>query len=271
MLKSVTGIQMNSFIITTENGKVIAIDGGNLDDADYFVEFLRELTGEEVPHLDAWFITHAHSDHIDTFLEITENRLGAVIFDKLYCHLPSAQFYKVKSRRDNNASARIERFYSLLPRFADKLSVVSCSDVYEIGGATFKVLYTHNEMLSRQVCNNSSVVMRMELGGKSALLLADVEAEVGEILLKRYGESGELDCDICQMAHHGQRGVSKEVYEKVRPEVCFWNAPDWLWNNDNGKGFDTHIYKTVETRSWMEELGVKENIVLKDGTQAYTW
>ena len=45
MLKSVTNIQMNSFIITTESGKVIAIDGGQRANAAYFLEYLRELTG----------------------------------------------------------------------------------------------------------------------------------------------------------------------------------------------------------------------------------
>ena len=271
MLKSVTGAQMNSFVITTDDGKVIAIDGGNLGDADYFIEFLCELTGEDTPHLDAWFLTHAHSDHIDVFLEIIENRMGAVTFDKLCCHLPSAQFYKAKSRRDNNASARIDRFYSLLPRFADKLLIVSRGDLYEFGNAQFKILYTHSEMLAHQQCNNSSVVMRLELGGRSAIFFADAEEDVGNLLLEHYRESGELDCDVCQMAHHGQCGVSKEVYEAVRPEVCFWCAPNWLWDNDDGNGFNTHIYKTVETRVWMEELGVKKHFVLKDGTQAYTW
>ena len=77
--------------------------------------------------------------------------------------------------------------------------------------------------------------------------------------------------DICQMAHHGQNGATKEFYEAVRPEVCFWCAPNWLWDNNAGKGFNTHIWKTVEVRGWMEELGVKQNIVLKDGTQSYAW
>ena len=40
---------------------------------------------------------------------------------------------------------------------------------------------------------------------------------------------------------------------------------EWLWNNDRGEGFNTAQYKTVETRTWMNELKPKRNIIEKDG------
>ena len=69
------------------------------------------------------------------------------------------------------------------------------------------------------------------------------------------------------MAHHGQAGVKRNLYEVVRPETCIWCAPDWLWNNDAGKGYDTHTFKTILTRGWMDQLGATRHVVLKDGTQ----
>ena len=51
-----------------------------------------------------------------------------------------------------------------------------------------------------------------------------------------------------QMAHHGQNGVSREFYEYIKPQRCIWATPEWLWNNDGGKGFDTHKFQTVRTR-----------------------
>ncbi len=57
------------------------------------------------------------------------------------------------------------------------------------------------------------------------------------------------------MAHHGQNGVTKEVYQAIDPDVCFFNCPEWLWNNDKGTGYNTGNWKTVEVRGWMEELG----------------
>jgi hypothetical protein len=69
------------------------------------------------------------------------------------------------------------------------------------------------------------------------------------------------------MAHHGQGGVSKEFYEYIGVKRCIWPTPLWLWNNDRGEGFDTGPYLTVRTREWMDEMGVTEHIVEKDGIQ----
>lgn len=269
MLKSVTNIQMESFVITTADGKVIAIDGGFRQDADYFIEFLRELTGEEVPHIDAWLFSHAHCDHMDAFFEIIENKPGSVTFDKVYYNFPSPQFFARGG--DMSASGTAATFYADLPLFADKVNVVTEGDVYEIGDAKFEILYTNDPAFLRDVGNNTTTVFKMTLGGKVVLFLGDCGIEAGNKMLEKYKGTDTLKADVCQMAHHGQNGATREFYEAVRPEVCFWCAPRWLWDNDAGKGFNTHFWKTVEVRGWMEELGVKQNIVLKDGTQEYTW
>ena len=67
------------------------------------------------------------------------------------------------------------------------------------------------------------------------------------------------------MAHHGQSGVSKEVYDFIKPTICLWPTPDWLWINDSGSGEDSGPWKTKETRQWMEELNITNNIIEKDG------
>ena len=33
------------------------------------------------------------------------------------------------------------------------------------------------------------------------------------------------------MAHHGQDGVEMDVYRVIKPEICLWPTPDWLWDN----------------------------------------
>ena len=102
------------------------------------------------------------------------------------------------------------------------------------------------------------------------MVFADAGVESGNKLLAKYKGTGVLKADVCQMAHHGQMGVTKEFYAEVAPEICIWCAPKWLWDNDAGKGFNTHCFKTVEVRQWMDEIGtVKKNIVDMDGTQEY--
>ena len=67
------------------------------------------------------------------------------------------------------------------------------------------------------------------------------------------------------MAHHGQAGASKELYEAISPKICLWPTPKWLWNNDSGMGENSGPWKTLETRTWMEELKVEKNYIAKDG------
>ena len=75
MLDSVTGTQMNSFIITTEDGKVLVMDGGFAQDADNLIGWLKRVTGEEIPHVDGWFLSHPHLDHITCLNHIMETRM----------------------------------------------------------------------------------------------------------------------------------------------------------------------------------------------------
>ena len=68
------------------------------------------------------------------------------------------------------------------------------------------------------------------------------------------------------MSHHGQNGVTKEVYDAVNPEICFFNCPEWLYNNDNGGGYDSGNWKTIIVRDWMKELNT-QNFVAYEGDQ----
>ncbi len=269
-LQTQTRFQMQSNIITTESGKVIAVDGGHREDACYFIDYLKKITGQEKPHIDAWFFTHAHDDHMTCFYEIVENHWDEIEVDKIYYNLPSSQFFSRVPRPDNGATKTAETFYALLPRFAEKTCIVFGGDTYEIGEAKIDILYSPDYGIEANVGNNSSIVFKVTLGEKTILVLGDAGVEVGNKLLAKYKGTGVLKADICQMAHHGQQGVTKEFYAEVAPEVAIWCAPKWLWENDAGKGFNTHVFKTVEVRQWMDEIGtVKKNIVDMDGTQEY--
>ena len=63
----------------------------------------------------------------------------------------------------------------------------------------------------------------------------------------------------------GQNGAGKEVYEAISPIICLWPTTEWLWNNDSGTGYDSGPWKTIETREWINEIGVEQNYIEKDG------
>ena len=106
--------------------------------------------------------------------------------------------------------------------------------------------------------NNSSMIYRVWDRRKSILFLGDAGVECGQKALDGPFRS-ELDCEYIQMAHHGQNGCDENFYKTVKFRACLWPTPTWVWNNDQGKGFDTGILKTVEVRKWMEKLGIQEH------------
>lgn len=76
-----------------------------------------------------------------------------------------------------------------------------------------------------------------------------------------------LKADICQISHHGQNGCTREFYQAVSPETALWCTPEWLWNNDAGNGPGSGPWDTLTVRAWLADMGVKKNLVMKDGDQ----
>lgn len=252
---------MMSYIITDSDGNIVVIDGGQAFNIEYLIQTLQGITGKEKPVINAWFLTHPHSDHIEAFLKAIEVDGKRVDIEKVYYNFPSQAFIE---KYESAESYTISDFYKALPLFENKTHIVRTEEQINIGRIKIEILQTYTEVETNNAINNSSTVFRVTLNGKKIIFLGDAGIEAGNRLLKRYGE--DLKSNVCQMAHHGQRGVTKEVYAAISPEVCLWDTPEWLWNNDAGKGYNTHVFLTVEVRRWMEELGVKTNYCIKDGT-----
>jgi len=60
-LPSRTPSQNMSYVLRSCRGRIIVIDGGNKGDAEYLRGFLAPLGN----HVNAWFVSHPHPDHVD--------------------------------------------------------------------------------------------------------------------------------------------------------------------------------------------------------------
>ena len=56
------------------------------------------------------------------------------------------------------------------------------------------------------------------------------------------------------------------MYDAINPTICFYNTPEWLWNNDNGGGYNSGKWKTIEVRGWLDSMAEK-NFVAYEGDQ----
>lgn len=257
--------QMMSFVITTEDDKLIVIDGGYDEDAAPLFAHLCELSGSETPHIDAWFLTHAHEDHINAFAVFFEEYKNRFSCDAVYYTFPSLPYFE---RYESGSAKTLGRFYKNLPAFSEIAHIVSTGDVYQIGAASFEILQTYDDTETYDIVNNSSTVFRMTLGGKTVLFMGDAGENAGKRLLARYGSA--LKSDICQPAHHGQDACLEDVYTAIAPDICLWCTPDWLWDNNLYLSRDPATvgcgpFTTLDTRAWMEKLGVSQHYIAKDG------
>ena len=83
---------------------------------------------------------------------------------------------------------------------------------------------------------------------KSVVFLGDAGPLQGEKILNS-PNLDEFDCDYLQLSHHGQNGVSMDFYKTIKFNACLWPTPTWVYDNDLGEGFNTHILTTKIGRS----------------------
>ena len=217
---------------------------------------IREL-GNKV---DVWFITHPHSDHAGAFIKLIRDTNISV--GKVYYTMNEIEWYKQYAVE---RAIEAEEFENALQneRIKDKVEEVSINEVINIDFIKCEILGVKNPEITNDAFNNSSMVIKMLLPNTSILFLGDTGVESGEKLISTQKE--KLKSDIVQVAHHGQNGANEDLYKEIQPKICLWPTPEWIWNNDNGEGENTGPWKTFETRKWIEDLGVKQNIIEKDG------
>jgi putative metallo-beta-lactamase domain protein len=260
MLANQSDSQMMSYIITTKNKELIVVDGG----LDLDAEHLRQAIIARGGKVSAWFITHPHSDHVGALVKLINDGLQEISIDAVYYNFVDDDWYK--RNEAYRADMVLKAKEALAKLGAEKLhGNIKTGDLIQVDDVKIHVL-NDPYLFAVNSINNSSVALRMEIGSKRVLFLGDMGPEAGAALLKDVGAEG-LKADIVQMAHHGQYGVEKNVYEAIRPSICMWNSPAWLYDNDNGGGIGSGKWFTLQVRSWMDELGVTKHFVIKDGDQ----
>ncbi len=255
-LKDNSSRQMMGYIIKTSTGKVIVIDGGLNEDEPNLIKHIQEL-GNKV---DVWFITHPHEDHASAIIRVIQET--DISIGKIYYTMNDIEWYK---KYATERSEEAERFYNALQneRVKGRTEEVTLNQIINIDFVNCEILGVKNPEITNNGFNNSSMVIKMNLPKSSILFLGDTGEESGDKLLKT--QKDKLKSDIVQVAHHGQGGAKENLYKEINPKICLWPTPEWLWNNDSGEGKGSGPWTTLETRKWMEDLGVETNIIEKDG------
>ena len=84
---------INTSLIFESEGALAVFDGGYVCETEYLHEYLLGLGG----HVDAWFLTHAHNDHVNALYDMLD-KYDDIQVDKVCYNFPSDEWLKAYDR-----------------------------------------------------------------------------------------------------------------------------------------------------------------------------
>lgn len=248
------------YIVRSRKSEVIFIDSGIASDYESVKSYIDLYTDGNIDH---WIITHGHDDHVGAFLEVLNK--DNITIENLYYNMLSEEWYK-----END-----ERGYASEKAFLDALSnpkilnhvICKEGDKIIIDNIEMDVLRVANpEITNSDNGNEASLVFKLTATdvNKSMLFLADAMSKASPEILE---VEDRLKADAVQLAHHGNWGVTEEVYKAIKPSVAFVNANKDLYENNRGEGYNTGNYTSIIIRGWLENIGCKTFYKAYEGDQ----
>ena len=174
----INSISLSTVFVSPE-GKILVVDGGNLErggkDGQFHGEFRRSLGG----HVDYWFITHAHGDHYGALVTMSERPdfYGVTIGELIY-NFPERKWLLA---REPGSTPYLNNFCdNVLGKCLKDVKRGDCSPgrVVNFGSWSFEIL---NEPFrcDGNTINNASVMISVKAGGKTWLETGDLGVEGG--------------------------------------------------------------------------------------------
>ena len=163
-------------------GEYLLIDGGNREDGQLVVSYLEQ---QGVETLSAVICTHAHEDHV--------GGLPSVL--AVY---PTATVYAPTNTYSSNI---FDKFLYYTDQQGLEGTIPSPGDALTLGDVTGTFL---GPVQSYADTNNTSLVLRLELGDTSFLFTGDMETDAESDMLDYWGDDNALfQADVLKVGHHG--------------------------------------------------------------------
>lgn len=234
-------INLSFYTLYNPKKGLIVVDGGWTEDAQYVRDIIA-LAGNKV---DAWILTHPHQDYVGAFNVIYADPRDIEI-GKVY----TVEMASPKECIQVASWDSVEAYENFLELEVKDLQYLYTGDELEICGLQFQILNTYGEHVkqySRDYLNDGSMMFKVKAKEQSMLFCADVGVSVSDYLLQRWGDT--LQANYLQMGHHGYGGLQDDFYQKVAPQVAFFDAPAHMMLDDTGK------YDNPENVRLMKDMG----------------
>jgi beta-lactamase superfamily II metal-dependent hydrolase len=191
--------QADSILVRAPNGENMLIDGGDENDADTIINYLKN---EGISHLDIVVATHPHHDHIGSLDDVIKAFPVSLVYMP---NLPyDTKYYHDLFRNISEKQIQVER--------------AKAGVIFRMGFAV-KVEMLAPRAAYYKYINDYSAVIKINHGKNYFLLMADAGAEEErELLMKK---KDKIQADVIKIGHHGANtGSTMKFLKKVKPKTA---------------------------------------------------
>lgn len=227
-----------SYVLQTASGGFIIIDGGPMDqnreDEKQLLEFLlqNKPAKDEKPRILAWFITHAHHDHIHLAVDFLKDHADKIVLDTVAYNFPLFSRISITHEDASKMGDWAEAFKEQVAHDSHTNTLLlHTGQRFWLEDATVDVVYTADDFAPEIFPwgNHTCCAFRVTFGGKTFLVLGDCEKKLCQFMADVYGAA--LKSDILQVSHHGVNGACIDLYQAVDPDICFWPIDEFRFFN----------------------------------------
>lgn len=196
-----------TFIVTPKKHTIL-IDGGGSEFSSFDVGksvLLPYILDRGYTKLDYVFISHFDSDHIGGILTI----------------LKELKVKNVIISRQGERSENYDEFIKIIKEKRIKLIIVEVGDTINIEkNVHIKILWPESKLVSDNILNNNSIVMKLNYYKFSCLFTGDIEETAENKIVEKYIHN-ELKANIIKIAHHGSKTSTTDSFLKeVKPKIA---------------------------------------------------
>lgn len=200
----------NSFIFELKNGHFIISDGGAECEAPYFFDYLDGLVNDgSRPIIDAWFISHGHTDHCGVLRAIAKNPTFAerVYVEGIYFNEPSDNVVAL----DPGVPREIEyikgasKILKTTDGNSSKIYRPQTGQRYYFNDLTVDIILTQEQILLENYYkgdfNDSSTWCMFNIEGQKILLGGDGGTGAMNVIIAAYKQK-DFELDMFATLHH---------------------------------------------------------------------
>lgn len=179
-----------------DNGHCMVIDGGESENGDKIVNYIKGLGINEIDYIIA---THPHADHIGGLCNVISSfKVSNII-------MPDAV----------SSSKVFENLLSAAEKSNAKVIKAEAGNKYKLGLSEFTVI---GPVKPDENLNNNSVVIKLVYGNNSILFTGDAEKEEENDIINT---GADISSEVLKVGHHGSTtSTSDEFVNKANPRYA---------------------------------------------------